>query len=107
VSPPVWQYSSTMVDVEDWYHDEYLVQTWRDTGKLIPATCAGSPHNGGYVGRYPKSQGHYNRISVSIKRGCIANPAKVRVAVHTYFHPHRGPQDWARARNTFLPWVRR
>jgi hypothetical protein len=85
----------------------YRVDGWRDTGTYIPAQCAGSSHYGGYVGRYPKIQGHYNRIFVAIKRGCIANPAKVRVAVHTYFHPDRGPQDWARARNTFLPWVRR
>lgn len=85
----------------------YRVDGWRDAGRYIAATCGGSAHYGGYVGRYPKTGSHYNRIFVSIKRGCIGNPGKVRVAVHTYFHPNRGPQDWARARKSFLPWVSR
>jgi hypothetical protein len=85
----------------------YRVDGWHDAGRFIPASCAGSAHYGGYVGAYPETGGHYNRILVAIKRGCVGNPGKIRVAVHAYISGHPQAQDWAKARKTFLPWLRR
>jgi hypothetical protein len=83
----------------------YRVNGWRDHGTAVPPGCGSG--RWGVHSHYGQSGGHYNRLVVSIKRACIAGAGKVRVSVHTTTINRPKHQDWAKARKTFYPWVRR
>jgi hypothetical protein len=82
------------------------MRSWTQVGRAV--RCGDPSHaiQGYFVQRFNRP----DRYRVWIKRGCLDNPGRVRVAVHVTRQgtsTARASQDWAKARRSWLGWVSR
>jgi hypothetical protein len=82
------------------------MRTWTRAGRVVHCDDPSHGESGYFVQRLSQP----NRYRVWIKRVCLGNPGRVRVAVHVARQGSstvRASQDWAKARRSWLGWVPR
>ena len=73
------------------------METWRNYGRVVSTRC-------GYQLKIDEGT---DRSRAVIPRRCVGKPGKIRVAVKAERGFQVTSRDWAKARRTWLGWVRR